>query len=94
MTFDDFKKTLPNEVVDDREKLLRVCKAAGVDVPLSERFYLKRYTPRGNRHNPNPAETEFVVIPHPLSRRELWVRREDFAKFLDSAQEFKQKLGL
>lgn len=94
MKFEEFKATLPDEVVSDREKLLRVCKAAGVDVPLSERFYLKKYTPRGNRHNPTPAETEFVVIPHPLSRRELWVRKEDFAKLLESAQEFKQKLGL
>lgn len=94
MTFEEFKAKLPEDVTGDTEKLLSVCKAAGVDVPFDDRFHVKVHTPKKSRNNPDPQPTEYVVMPHPLGGRDFWVRKEDFAMLLDSANVFRQKLGL
>lgn len=92
MTFEEFKKSLPEDVTTDMEKLLAVCKAAGVEVPLENRFYVKTHTPKKSRNNPEPEPTEYVVIPHPLGGRDFWVRKQDFSSLLDSANTFRNTL--
>jgi len=93
MTFEEFKKNLPVDVTTDTEKLLAVCKAAGVDVPLVDRFYVRTHTPKKSRNNPEPTPTEYVVIPHPLGGRDFWVRKEDFPSLLEGANSFRERLG-
>jgi len=94
MNFEDFKANLPENVINDKEQLLAVCKAAKIDVPLEERFYIKIHTPKKSQNNPDPKPTEYVVVPHPLGGRDFWVRKEDFSALMDSAINFRTKLGL
>jgi len=94
MTFDEFKASLPEAIVNDKERLLGVCKAANIEVPLDERFYVKTHTPKVSKRNPEPEATEYVVIPHPLGGRDFWVRKADFASLIAGANTFKDKLGL
>jgi len=94
MTFEEFRANLPENVTNDKEQLLAVCKAAGIDVPLDDRWYVKLHTPKKSRNNPDPKETEFVVIPHPLGGRDFWVRKVDFPALMDSAASFRSKLGI
>jgi len=94
MTFEEFKATLPESVTSDMERLLAVCKAAEIEVPLSERFYIKTHTPKKSKNNPEPEPTEYVVIPHPLGGRDFWVRKQDFPALLEGANSFKSKLGI
>jgi hypothetical protein len=93
MTFEEFKSTLPESVTSDMEKLLAVCKAADVNVPLENRFYIKTHTPKKSAYNPEPQPTEYVVIPHPLGGRDFWVRKQDFSALLDGANTFRDTLG-
>lgn len=90
MTFEQLRETVGDE---DHERLLSVAKAAGVEIPLDQRFYIKNHTPRKTKNNPEPTETEYVVLPSPSSSRELWVQRGDFNEFLQAAQSFKERLG-
>ena len=94
MKYEDFKNSLPADVVNDKEKFLAVCKAAKVEVPIDERFYVKVHTPNKSRNHPNPKPTEYVVIPHPLGGRDFWVRKKDFGALLDGANKFKDELKL
>ncbi len=93
MTFEKFKSELPESITGDTEKLLAVCKAADVEVPLGDRFYVKIHTPKKSKNNPNPQLTEYIVIPHPLGGRDFWVRKQDFSALLDSANNFRDTLG-
>ena len=92
MTFEEFKASLPEDVVSDKERLLAVCKAAEIAVPLSERFYIKTHTPKKSKNNPEPGPIEYVVVPHPLGGRDFWVRKEDFGALIDGANQFRDKL--
>ena len=95
LSYEEFCKSLPADVVQDKERLLKTCDAAGIEVPLEERFYTKNHTPRKTRNNPEPEPTNYVVCPNPRGgRRDLWVREEDFGQFLEAGIKFGSRAGL
>ena len=93
-TFEQFKASLPENIRSDRRQLLAVAKAAGVEVPYSERFYTLTHTPRKTKSNENPQPTEYVSVPSPTSSKDLWVQKSELAKFLNNLQEFVEREGL
>lgn len=93
-TFDQFKASLPENIRSDRRQLLAVAKAAGVEVPYSERFYTLIHTPRKTKNNENPQPTEYVSVPSPTSSKDLWIQKSEFNKFLASLQAFGESEGL
>ena len=93
-TFDQFKASLPENVRSDQRQLLAVAKAAGVEVPYSERFYVVTHTPRKTKSNENPQPTEYVAVPSPTSSKDLWVQKSEFQKFLGALTAFGEREGL
>lgn len=97
ITYEEFCATLPEAIRNDRAQLLNVCQAAKVEVPLSERFYVRNHTPKSSPRNPNPQPTDYVVVPNPRPSREsrdLWVRKAEFANFLQAGIEFAGREGI
>lgn len=95
LTYEEFRATLPESIRSNHEQVLAICREAKVEVPLSERFYVKNHTPQQSKANPDPKPTDFVVVPNPRGgRRDLWVRKEDFPSFLSAGLEFGTKAGL
>ncbi len=93
-TFEQFKASLPENVRSDRRQLLAVAKAAGVEVPYEERFYMVTHTPSKTKNNDNPQPTEYVSVPSPTSSKDLWIQRSEFNKFLSTLQAFGEREGL
>jgi len=91
-TYDEFRATLPESVTSDTERLLNVCKAAKVDVPLAEQFYVKNHTPKKGRNHPNPEPIDYVVIPHTKGGRPFWVECSDWPALLKAANAFGETL--
>ena len=92
--YDTFKNALPENIREDRETFLKLCRDAKIEVPLVERFYLKKHTPQPSKYNKNPRETEYVVVPSPKGGRDLWVHKEDYASFVSAVSEYGKKIGL
>lgn len=93
LSYRDFCATLPESVTSDQERLLSVCKAAKVEVPLEDRFYVKNHTPKKSRFNADPQPTDYVVIPHPKGGRDFWVEKSDFPALIAAASTFSGTLS-
>lgn len=94
-TYEELCASLPDSIRENREQVLAICREAKVEVPLSERFYVKNHTPQQSKNNPNPQPNDYVVVPNPRGgRRDLWVRKEDFASLLSAGIEFGTRTGL
>jgi len=90
----DFKASLPEAVRSDKRQLLAVARAAGVEVPLEERFYLTTHTPKRTRDGSEPAPTEYVAIPNPVGGRDFWVRKSEFGNLVNALINFGVSEGL
>lgn len=94
MTYDELCEGLPENIRNNQEMLLGICKQAKVDVPMESRFYQKNHTPKANKNNPEPTEVEYIVVPSPQGGRDFWVRKEDFADLITGAIVFGEAEGL
>jgi len=93
-TFSELVASLPESVRADKRQVLAVARAAGVEVPYSERFYLTTHTPQRSARNPNPAPTEYLAIPSPNSGRDFWVQKSEVIKLIEGLTAFAQSNGL
>lgn len=93
VSYEEFCSKLPEDIRSNQQKLLSVCRAADVDVPLLERFYSKQHTPKPSRFEQNPTETTFVVVPG-KGRHNLWVRNQDYAEFAAAVVAYGKQHGL
>jgi hypothetical protein len=93
ISYEEFCSKLPEDIRTDQQRLMNVCRAANVDVPLLERFYTKQHTPKPNRFEQNPTETSFVVVPG-KGRHNLWVRNQDYAEFVAAVVAYGRQKGL
>jgi len=94
ISFDEFRNRLPEDVRNDIQRLLNVCRAANIDVPLEERFYTKRHTPKVSDFNPDPSEAEFVVVPSTRGKHNLWIRKEHYKDFANAVIAYGRREGL
>ena len=93
-TFETFVSSLPESVRADRRQVLAVCRAAQVEVPYKERFYLTTHVPQRSRNNPNPSPVEYLAIPSPTSGKDFWVQKAEVGTLLQALTSFAQREGL
>ncbi len=93
-TFSDLVASLPDSVRADRRKVLAVAKAAGVEVPYEERFYLTTHTPQKSSSNPTPQPTKYLAIPSPTGNRDFWVQSSEVGKLIEGLTAFAEREGL
>lgn len=90
INYNDFCQNLPENIRSDKQLVMKLCRAAGVKVPLVNRFYTKQHVVRSNNVE---KEATFVVVPG-NGKYNLWVKNSEYADFANAVIEFGKQNGL